>query len=104
MESIVDTSSIENFLTDSIIQCIQIIEGISTYSSKYNIQVCAALLKSNKQFHSLCKQLYAQYGCFKKIPPEYQLVMIVSTTAYIAQQRNVNKKDINDFLDKPINA
>ena len=31
MESIVDTYSIENFLTDSIIQCIQLVEGVSSY-------------------------------------------------------------------------
>ena len=102
MESIVDTSSIENFLTDSIIQCIQIIEGVSSYSSKYNIQGCAALLKSNKQFHSLTKQLYIKYKVFSAIPPEFQLLMLVATTAYICKSKNQNKINIESYLNEPL--
>ena len=102
-ESIIETSNIDSFLTDSILECFRIVEGVSA-RTKYNISGMTDLLKANKQFHSLCKQLYAKYGCFKKIPPEYQLVMIISTTAYIAKQRNDNQKSINEFLDKPINT
>ena len=57
MESIVDTSSVEQFLSDSIIQCIKLTEGISTYT-RYDITGCADVLKSNKQFHTLTKQMY----------------------------------------------
>jgi hypothetical protein len=103
MESIVDCSSVENFLTDSILQCIRIVEGVSAISSKYNIQGCADLLKSNKQFHSLCKQLYIKYKVFSSVPPEYQLLMLVATTAYICKAKNQNKGSIEAYLNQPLN-
>ena len=102
MECIVDTSSVENFLTDSILQCIRMIEGVSSYSNRYDIRGCADLLKSNKQFHSLCKQLYVKYKVFSKIPCEYQMLMLVSTTAYICNHKNKNKDQLDNYLNQPI--
>ena len=91
MESIVDCSSLENFLTDSILQCIKLVEGVSTYTQKYNIDGCADMLKTNPQFNQLCKRLYIKYKVFSEIPPEYQMVMIVATTAYICKTKNSKK-------------
>jgi len=102
MECIVDTSSVENFLTDSILQCIRMVEGASSYSNRYDIRGCSDLLKSNKQFHSLCKQLYVKYKVFSKVPPEYQLLMLVSTTAYICNHKNKNKESLETYLNQPI--
>ena len=102
MECIVDTSSVENFMTDSILQCIRMVEGASSYSNKYDIRGCADLLKSNKQFHSLCKQLYMKYKIFSKVPAEYQLLMLVSTTAYICNHKNRNKESLETYLNEPI--
>ena len=101
-EAIVDTSSVENFMTDSILQCIRIAEGVSAYSNKYDIQGCADLLKSNKQFHSLCKQCYVKYKIFSAVPPEMQLIMLVATTCYISNHKNRNKGNIEDFLNREI--
>jgi len=101
-EAIVDTSSVENFMTDSILQCIRIAEGVSAYSNRYDIQGCADLLKSNKQFHSLCKQCYVKYKIFSAVPPEMQLLMLVATTCYISNHKNRNKGSIEDFLNKEI--
>ncbi len=100
-EAIIETSNVESFLTDSILECFKLIEGVSA-RTRYNVSGMSDMLKANKQFHSLCKQLYAKYGCFQKVPAEYQLIMIVSTTAYIAQQRNTHKSSINAFLDEPM--
>jgi hypothetical protein len=102
MECIVDTSSVENFMTDSILQCIRMVEGASSYSNRYDIRGCADLLKSNKQFHSLCKQLYMKYKIFSKVPAEYQLLMLVSTTAYICNHKNRNKESLETYLNEPI--
>ena len=102
MECIVDTSSIENFMTDSILQCIRMTEGASAYTKKYDIRGCAELLQSNKQFHSLCKQLYVKYKVFSKVPCEYQLIMLVSTTAYICNHKNRNSDNIENFLNQQI--
>ena len=102
MESIVDCSSLENFLTDSILQCIKLVEGVSTYTQKYNIDGCADMLKTNPQFNQLCKRLYIKYKVFSEIPPEYQMIMIVATTAYICKTKNSKKFEINNYLNQPI--
>ena len=47
MDSIVECDSLEQFLLDSILQCIKLLEGVSSYS-KYDIQGLADLLKANK--------------------------------------------------------
>jgi len=91
MESIVDTSSVEQFLTDSILQCIKMTEGLSSYT-KYDITGCADLLKANKQFHTLTKQMYIKYKVFNNVPPEYSLAVLVATTAYICKTRTLRKK------------
>ena len=101
MESIVDTSSVEQFLTDSILQCIKLTEGVSSYT-KYDITGCADLLKANKQFHTLTKQMYIKYKVFEKVPPEYSLAVLVATTAYVCKNKNAKKKEIESYLSQPI--
>ena len=101
MESIVDTSSVEQFLTDSILQCIKMTEGLSSYT-KYDITGCADLLKANKQFHTLTKQMYIKYKVFNNVPPEYSLAVLVATTAYVCKNKNAKKKEIESYLSQPI--
>lgn len=101
MEVIVNTDSVEQFLTDSIIQCIKLTEGVSSYT-KYDISGCADMLKSNKQFHTLCKQLYIKYKVFSNIPPEWSIVILVATTAYICKNKNTRKKELEIFLNAKI--
>jgi hypothetical protein len=78
------------------------VEGASSYSNRYDIRGCSDLLKSNKQFHSLCKQLYVKYKVFSKVPVEYQMIMLVSTTAYICNHKNRNKESLETYLNEPI--
>ena len=100
MEAIVDCSSLENFLTDSILQCIKLVEGVSTYSQRYNIEGCTDMIKSNPQFNNLCKRLYIKYKIFSEIPPEIQLLLIVATTAYVCKSQNSKKLD--NYLNQQI--
>ena len=101
MECIVNTDTVEQFLTDSIIQCIKLTEGVSSYT-KYDISGCADMLKSNKQFHTLCKQLYVKYKVFSNIPPEWRIIILVSTTAYMCKVKNVKKKELEIFLNTKV--
>jgi hypothetical protein len=103
MEIIVNTSNVDNFITESILQCLKLAEGVSSYTENYNITGMSDLLKSNKDFHKLCKQLYIKYNTFDNIPPEYQLIMMVSTTAYICKMKNSKKKEIQNYLNEEIN-
>jgi len=101
MDSIVECDSVEQFLLDSILQCIKLIEGVSSYT-KYDIQGLADLLKANKQFHQLSKQLFIKYGVFKAVPVELQMAMMISTTAYIVNCKNKRKGELESYLNQPI--
>ena len=102
METIVETGGIDGFLMDSVVQCIKLIEGVCANTKNYDIRGCADLLKNNKQFHSLCKQLFIKYNVFSAVPCEYQLILLVSTTAYMCTQKNKNKDQLNGYLDAKI--
>lgn len=52
-DAIVQTDSVEGFVTDSILQCLTMIEGVSA-RTKYNVSGMADMLKENEQFHQLC--------------------------------------------------
>ena len=101
MDAIVSTSSLEGFMTDSILHCLQIIEGISS-RTKYNVSGMSEMLRENQKFNSLCKQMYLKYGVFTNIPVEQQLIMIIGTTAMIAKQKNDKISKYNSFLDEKI--
>jgi hypothetical protein len=101
MEVIVNTSSVEQFITDSILHCIRLVEGGSTYT-RYNIQGCADMLSLNPQFHNLSKMLYVKYKVFSAIPPEFQMIMLISTTAYICKCKNDSTSKYHEMLNQSI--
>lgn len=102
MEVLVETHSVDGFLMDSVLQCIKLIENVSSVSSNYDIRGCADLLKSNKQFNTLAKQLFIKYNVFSSVPAEYQMILLVSTTAYICTNKNKNKHQIDAYLNEVI--
>ena len=103
MSTIVECSSYDNFLSDSILQTIKLVEG-GTAATRYDISGCADMLKANPQFNNLLKQLYVKYSVFAKIPPEMQLILLVSTTSYICINKNKNKGLLNEYLNQPMNG
>ena len=102
MDTIVNTTNCDNFITDSILQSIRIIEGVSSNTKNYNITGLSEILKTNPQFNTLVKQLYLKYGVFSKMPPESQLVFIVITSAYVCRNVNMKRGELNSFLDEKI--
>ena len=102
MDVIVSTSNVDQFITDSILQSIKLIEIPTSRTKNYNISGLSDLLKSNKQFHQLCKKLYLKYGAFEKIPEEYQLLVLVITTAWICRNKNLNKDSLEAYLNEPV--
>jgi len=104
MDAIVSTSNIDGFLTDSILNCIKMIEPITAKTQSFDITGMADMLKENKDFIKLLKQLYIKYGCFSAIPAEYQLLMIISTTGYICRSKNIKKKEFEKYLNEKINV
>jgi hypothetical protein len=102
MDIIVQINSVDDFLLDSIIQSLKVIEQATAHTQNYNIVGLADLLKTNPQFISLCKQLFIKYGSYSKIAPEYQMLFLVATSAYVIRNKNKEKKNIEAFLNEPI--
>ena len=97
MDAIVQTDSVEGFITDSILQCLVMIEGVSA-RTKYNISGMSEMLSSNPQFLQLCKVLYIKHKVFSAIPPEMQMIMLIATTAMVAKTKNDKKKELELIL------
>lgn len=102
IEVIIAIKNIDLFIVQSILESIKLVEGFSSMT-RYNIQGLADILKSNPQFLSLSKQLFLRYGSFVNIPPEYQMLILVSTTGYLCIQKNAKKQEMNNFLNQPVN-
>lgn len=102
MSVLIDVSSIDEFVSDSVFSCIKIVEGVTAKSQNYNITGLSNALKSNPQFNNLLKILYIKYNTFSNIPPEYQVVMIVATTSWLMMGKNKNRKEIDAFLNQPV--
>ena len=100
-ESLVEISSVDGFITDSILQCVKLSETVSK-KTRFDISGCSDMLKANPNFHKLLKQLYLKYGCFAKLPCEMQLLLMVSTTAYMCVNKNKNKANLEQFLNEPV--
>ena len=89
-------------MSDSIYSCLKIIEGVSATTKKYDVSGLSVLLQNNKQFNTLLKQLFLKYQVFSNVPPEYQIVLIVATSAFICRNKNLNKDNLNAYFNEPI--
>jgi hypothetical protein len=102
MQVIIDTGTVDGFLVDGVLQALRVVEGASSFLPKYNVTGMVDILKSNKQFHSLAKQLFIKYGMYSNVPPEYQMVLLVATTAYVCRCKNLKKAEMEMYLNEPI--
>ena len=101
IQVIIEIGNVEGFVLDAIMHSVKMSEGF-TSNTKYDITGLSDLLKMNKQFNSLTKQLMLKYGCFMNTPPEYQLMMLVMSSSYIMINKNNNKDKLNDFFNEKI--
>ena len=102
-ESIVDTDVIESFITDSLLQTLKMAEFASV-RTKYNIKGLSDMLKENPQFNSLCKQLYIKYKVFSKVPIEAQMLMLVTTSAYVCLEKNRQLESREKLLGQTVDS
>jgi hypothetical protein len=102
METIVETGGVNEFLDDSIIQCIKVIENVSAVSPRYDVRGMSLMLQHNPQFKKLSKILFVKYHVYQNIPPEFQMIMLIGTTAMIANSKNRGKDQMNAYLDSPV--
>ena len=99
MEIMVETGGVNEFLEDSVIQCIKLIENVSAISPRYDVRGMSLMLQSNPQFKKLSKILFVKYNVYQNIPPEFQMLMLVSTCAMLANNKNRAKGEIDAYLN-----
>ena len=102
MDAIINTSGVQTFVMDGILQSLKVIEGASSHTS-YNVSGLSDILRNNIQFHSLSKQLFLKYGTYSRVEPEYQMMFLIFTSCYICRQRNLSRHQMNSYLDEPAN-
>ena len=97
-----ESGGIDTFLNDMIFECIKGAEQLSTNTTNYNVSGLSMLLKSNKNFNKLCKQLQLKYNLFVNVPIEIQLILIISTTSVLCMNKNKNKAELTKYLEEEI--
>ena len=102
MEIMVETGGVNEFLEDSVIQCIKLIENVSAISPRYDVRGMSLMLQTNPQFKKLSKILFVKYNVYQNIPPEFQMLMLVSTCAMLANNKNRGKAEIDAYLNSPV--
>jgi hypothetical protein len=102
MEIMVETGGVNEFLEDSVIQCIKVLENVSAVSPRYDVRGMSLMLQHNPQFKKLSKILFVKYNINQNIPPEFQMLMLVGTSAMLANNKNRGKDKINAYLNGTI--
>ena len=102
IQIIIETNTIDSFLLDSVYSSLNLIEPLTIKTKNCNITGLSNLLKSNKQFNSLTKQMLLKYGCYSNVAPEYQILLIIVSSVYITVNKNNNRSSIENYLNEKI--
>ena len=102
IQIIIETNTIDSFLMDSVYSSLNLIEPMTIKTKNCNITGLSNLLKSNKQFNSLTKQMLLKYGCYSNVAPEYQILLIIVSSVYITVNKNNNRSSIESYLNEKI--
>ena len=101
MQTIVELSSIDDFLVNSIYDTLLMLEPY-TVPTRCNITGISAMLKLNPNFTSILKKLILKYDLSTSTSPEIQLIIIITTSLYMTIQKNNSKIEINNYLNQKI--
>ena len=99
--ALIEINSVDNFIMDSLLGSIKMIEGF-TVDTSYDITSLSIMLKMNPEFQKLAKLLFIRYNIFNNVPIEYQMMMVVTTSIYLCIQKNNNKLSMNSYLNEHI--
>lgn len=101
LETIVNCGSIQSLTDEMILSAVRIVEGVSSRTQSLNITGTADLLKQNPEFYKLSKMLTIKYRVFSQLPPEYQMLLLVMSTAMVARQKNLRSAEVASMLNQP---
>ena len=99
--ALIEINSVDNFIMDSLLGSIKMIEGF-TVDTSYDITSLSIMLKMNPEFQKLAKLLFIRYNIFNNVPIEYQMMMVVATSIYLCIQKNNHKSSMNSYLNENI--
>ena len=99
--ALIEINSVDNFIMDSILGSIKMIEGF-TVDTSYDITSLSIMLKMNPEFQKLAKLLFIRYNIFNNVPIEYQMMMVITTSIYLCIQKNNHKSSMNSYLNEHI--
>jgi hypothetical protein len=94
---------VESFVTDSILQCLKMMEMVST-RTRYNIKGLSDMLRANPQFNTLARQLYIKYKVFGSAPPEAQMLLLIATSTWVCLEKNKTGTVNQSILGRTINT
>ena len=92
IDSILSTSKLDTFVTDTVFYIMQVIENMSMRFKDYDLSGLTDSLKNNKEFLDLMRLLSVKYHVFSNVPPEIQISIIVISTSYLVIMNNRNQK------------
>ena len=101
LQTIVEFSSIDDFLLNSIYDTLLMIEPY-TIPTRCNITGISTMLKLNPNFTSILKKLILKYDLSTSTSPEIQLIIIVTTSLYMTIEKNQQKSQIDQYLNQKI--
>ena len=101
LQTIVELSSIDDFLLNSIYDTLSMLEPY-TVPTRCNITGISTMLKLNPNFTSILKKLILKYDLSTSTSPEIQLIIIITTSLYMTIQKNQHKSQIDNYLNQKI--
>lgn len=101
-ECIVSTKSLGDFLDQSLLNTIRVVEVVSSRTHNFNITGSADMLSQNPDFRKLTKLLWIKYKTFSQVPPELQLMLVISTTCAYNMKKNRALSGLQATLDSPV--
>jgi hypothetical protein len=100
MDTIVSCGTVQQMCDEMILSCIRVVEGVSSRTERMNLSGTADMLRANPDFHKLAKMLTIKYRVFSQIPAEYQMLMLVMSTAMVARQKNIRALEVGEMLNR----
>lgn len=102
MDAIVSCGTVQQMTDEMILSAVRVVEGVSSRTQSMDITGTADMLRANPEFHKLARLLTIKYRIFANVPPEWQMALLVLSTAMVARQKNMRSAEVASMLNRPI--
>jgi hypothetical protein len=102
MDVIVSVGTVQELTDQMILSAIRVVETVSSRTNRYDVTGTADMLAVNPEFKKLARLLAIKYKVYSQVPPEWQMMLLVMSTAMVCRSTNIKKAEINGLLDQPM--